>query len=295
MKIFSSLLLIFSTGLVMAQEPVVKEIKRINTFSEAFAPLRFLASDELMGRGTYRSEIHIAARYIAEYFRSLGLKEVPGTSDYFQNFSIKLESPPTTGSLTAGTQKWDLGGEIVKTNSGDNALTGTLIYVGHGTEAELAKVDVRGKIVVSDFGINDSTSIRDGIAYFQSGEKQALMKEKGALASIERFKTSARYPWAAIAKYFSREHPQTEEADPFGIYLIQDEKSSLKDLITGSSLMGTLNATGGKEKKVPAQNVMAWVEGTDKALKGQFVLLSFQAATIIPSIKAYSHPPIVTI
>src|SRR4051794_15746497 len=66
----------------------------------ALAPLRFLASDELMGRGTARPEINIAARYISEQFRSFGLKEMPGTNDYFQTFNIQMRKPATDGSLT---------------------------------------------------------------------------------------------------------------------------------------------------------------------------------------------------
>ena len=59
-----SFAMLFST----AQTDAVREINRMNTFNEALAPLRFLASDELMGRATTRSEIHIAARYISEQF-----------------------------------------------------------------------------------------------------------------------------------------------------------------------------------------------------------------------------------
>jgi hypothetical protein len=66
-------------------------ISEINPFNIALAPLRFLASDELKGRGTLRPEIHIAAKYISETFRSVGLKEVDGIEDYFQHFNVKVE------------------------------------------------------------------------------------------------------------------------------------------------------------------------------------------------------------
>jgi len=54
------------------------------TVSEVESHLRFLASDELIGRkpGTYGADI--AARYIAEQFRAAGLKTLTASMDYFQ-------------------------------------------------------------------------------------------------------------------------------------------------------------------------------------------------------------------
>src|SRR3954462_7199099 len=74
----------------------VKEINQLITPASALAPLRFLASDELMGRGSMRPEINIAARYISEAFRSMGLKEVPGTKDYFQTFDLRMKKAATS-------------------------------------------------------------------------------------------------------------------------------------------------------------------------------------------------------
>ncbi|HYK46648.1 MAG TPA: hypothetical protein VEV83_15835, partial [Parafilimonas sp.] len=51
-----------------AQSSTVKENNLINNPGVAIAPLRFLASDELMGRDPFRPEINIAARYISEQF-----------------------------------------------------------------------------------------------------------------------------------------------------------------------------------------------------------------------------------
>lgn len=60
------------------------------TVSEVESHLRFLASDELMGRkpGTYGADI--AARYIAEQFRAAGLKTFSDSMDYFQTAFLVL-------------------------------------------------------------------------------------------------------------------------------------------------------------------------------------------------------------
>jgi Zn-dependent M28 family amino/carboxypeptidase len=62
------------------------------TVSEVESHLRFLASDELMGRkpGTYGADI--AARYIAEQFRAARLKTFFNALDYFQEAQLVLEN-----------------------------------------------------------------------------------------------------------------------------------------------------------------------------------------------------------
>ncbi|MBN1982046.1 MAG: M28 family peptidase, partial [Chitinivibrionales bacterium] len=60
--------------------------------SEVESHLRFIASDELMGRkpGTYGADI--AARYIAEQFRTAGLRAFSGAPDYFQVVHLDLRN-----------------------------------------------------------------------------------------------------------------------------------------------------------------------------------------------------------
>jgi Zn-dependent M28 family amino/carboxypeptidase len=61
------------------------------TRAEVSAHLRFLASDELKGREAGTEEAAIAARYIAEQFRSAGVKTFTGANDYFQQVPINTE------------------------------------------------------------------------------------------------------------------------------------------------------------------------------------------------------------
>jgi Zn-dependent M28 family amino/carboxypeptidase len=93
----SALFLCLGTATVFAQMSAVKAIDEINTPDAALSPLRFLAADELMGRGNMRPEINIAARYLSEEFRRMGVKEVPGASDYFQLFELRRSRLTPTG------------------------------------------------------------------------------------------------------------------------------------------------------------------------------------------------------
>jgi hypothetical protein len=74
----------------LSQNAVVSEIDKTVAPGTAMEPLYFLASDELRGRSPQRPEIHIAAKYISEKFRSFGVKEVKGAEGYLQPFGLRV-------------------------------------------------------------------------------------------------------------------------------------------------------------------------------------------------------------
>ncbi len=263
---------IYATSLSgFAQTALVNEINGINTPAVALAPLRFLASDELMGRGTMRPEINIAARYISEQFRSLGIKEVSGATDYFQTFDIKMITPSNAGTLTINTNSYKLGTDLLQVEGADLSLSAPMIYAGFGTKADLDKIDVKGKIVVVNMGSNDSSSFMEGFELMSEKTKSA--KERGAVALIQRFK-QADVPWDGLKQYLMGEHPMDPAATDFPVFIINDEKISLPSLLKNKSENTIINITGTQTKTISAKNVMGWVEGTDAKLKDQFVVLS---------------------
>jgi hypothetical protein len=265
------LLLIFQySSATFAQSGIVKEINSINTPAAGLAPLRFLASDELMGRGTMRPEINIAARYISEYFRSLGLKEVPGTTDYFQPFSITMVTPSSTGSLTLNTAIYKIGKELLEATGGDVAADAPAIMISYATPAELEKADVRGKIIFANMGYNDSSSIGDAIDLLET--TQEIAKEKGAVAVIERYRKNI-IPWPRLKGYLSREHWQ-EEKSGIPILILNDSATDIRPLMKNKNAKASISITGTQPRDIPAKNVMAWIEGTDPLLKDQFIVLS---------------------
>ncbi len=254
------------------QAALVKEINRINTPAVALAPLRYLASDELKGRATLRPEINIAAQYISDQFRKLGVKEVPGTKNYFQPFTITIAKPATTGTFALNDKNFSIGDNLVQVKGKDISLNAPVVYAGHGMkEDELP--DVKGKIVVTEIGSSDSTSFMEG--FFSIGEKQKFLQQKGAVALVERFKKE-NFSWERLQKYLSGEHPVIEEGDAgisLPVFMINDKDSSMR-LLKNNPATGSINITGSVTTGVPAKNVLGWVEGTDAKLKDQFVVLT---------------------
>jgi hypothetical protein len=246
----------------------LKEINKINSPQVALAPLKFLASDELMGRGTTRPEINIAARYISEEFKSMGIREVPGTNDYFQTFSIKLFTPSKTGALTVNNTTYNMGQDIIQMSGTDISLNAPIVYAGFGLKEDLDKTDVKGKIILTKWGANDSSSPQEGFVLLET--KQKLAQERGVAALIEP--APSAIPWEAAQQYFMREHVQMEGTDNFSTFLINDKNSSLFTLPQNQS--ATISVTGNQVRSISVKNVMGRVEGTDAKLKDQFIVLS---------------------
>jgi len=83
-------LLLFTIVACTQPDAVVKQIKSELPPTNALAPLYFLASDSLKGRDAFRPEIKIAARYIQQQFKEVGLLQFPEAPDYAQSFPIDV-------------------------------------------------------------------------------------------------------------------------------------------------------------------------------------------------------------
>jgi len=260
-----------------AQTAVKQEIDKINTPAIGLAPLRFLASDELKGRATMRPEINIAARYISEAYRSLGLKELPGTSDYFQNFELNNITPAKNGVITINGKAYNIGAGMTEVQGGDVKLNAQVIYAGHGNKDDLDKLDLKGKIVITDIGQNDSTNAR--AAGGMTAGKAKMVQDKGGIALIERVKPVANNTGAQGGRnrgggggrrvVSGKNTPPTLPA-----FTITDADGSLLAAVKGQPATAAIDISGSVTVSTPVKNVVAYLEGTDPKLKNEYVVLS---------------------
>lgn len=118
----------------------------------AFDHVAYLADPARGGRYTASSGYDDAARYVAERFAEVGLEPWGDGGTFFQRFTMPLVDLAATPVLevTGGkayrhrvdfTER--VGGPF---GSGDGS--GPLAFIGSGAAADLAKVDVRGKVVI---------------------------------------------------------------------------------------------------------------------------------------------------
>src|SRR5579862_6720902 len=118
--------------------------------------VKYLASDELKGRGNGTPELDKAADYIASQFRLWGLRPMGDNNTYFQNFEI------TTGSQIGPKTAFQLNGTSLKINDDFVAIPFSntadferpIVFAGYGITApelhydDYQDIDAKDKIVL---------------------------------------------------------------------------------------------------------------------------------------------------
>ena len=252
--------------------------------SETEAHIRFLAADELLGRRTGEQGNFVAARYIAEQFRRLGVVPVPGntslgTSTYYQQVPFEKIGSNGTGEIIADAEKLKSGEDWILMNGESTDLTAPLVYASYGLENsakgwdDYKGLDVKGKIVLLQSGTPDVQTPSEIIA--SSTEKRKLAAEKGAIAVIELF--NAPMPWNMVNRYFAGERIALTESNG-------DSKSIPHAWVNGKeakitrALRGAQNVTfkssGRKAQIIKSYNVAGYIKGSDPLLKDEYILLT---------------------
>ena len=251
-----------------------KDVKKINASvkkSEFEAHLYFLASDELRGRNTGTIENQIAARYIADRFRSYGVKPAPGADSYFQQVSLVREKRPAQATITVADRTFTVGEDMVFYTAANMETTATLIFANYGLEEDLANLDIKGKIVVTKAG--------DGKGKRTTGptmKKSQLIKDAGGLGLIELYKPSG-YPWPMIVYYFSGEKYSLDEGNdnkPFMDAWVHDTNDALAFFKQNDGKEVKISISGYSSRVINVPNVLGYIEGTDPVLKDEVIMIS---------------------
>jgi hypothetical protein len=131
----------------MAQNPAQVKYANTITVEDLTKHLTYLASDEMKGRDTGSPEGKIAAQYLADFYKGLGLTG-PVSGSYFQNVPL-VSTNFTKVTLQIGKAKLVENTDFVFTGDGNmaKAAKADLVFLGLVTDENLAKVDVKGKLV----------------------------------------------------------------------------------------------------------------------------------------------------
>lgn len=182
-----------------------------------FAHVKFLASDELQGRGSGTPGHRKAAEYVADQFKAAGLKPLFGNS-YFQ--AVGLRSRRVLREGTSVTLLPNAGGAQPLTIAEDYGLAANielapsieapLVFVGYGNylpEAKLndtAGVDLKGKIAVYIDGAPNGTKPAERAHASASINRRAALAQAGAAGFIRiTDPESSEFPWErTVAAYF---------------------------------------------------------------------------------------------
>ena len=191
--------------------------------------VRYLASDELQGRGNGSPGMEQAARYVAEEFRRTGLEPAGSDGTYFQPFTI------TTGQNLGpdnrleirgaeGDRQFTIGAEYRLLAYGPKpSVAGQLFFAGFGITApdlhydDYGDWDVRGRVIVAfehepqERSASSPFHGRNLTSYSTVAHKALNARSRGAAALIlipDRFNHPKRR---------SRPAPQLERVANLGI------------------------------------------------------------------------------
>ncbi len=148
------------TAIVLLTHPIKSVAESQYSAEEFLGPIKFLASDELRGRGDGTKELDHAASYIARRFRQFGLEPGGDHGTFFQHFTLVVGAKlgrKNVATYHLGTQaeKLKLQQQFVPLSfSGNGAISAPVAFVGYGITApeyhydDYKGLDATGRIVV---------------------------------------------------------------------------------------------------------------------------------------------------
>ena len=242
MKIIATLIVLYLVNIGFAADPETDRLKPALdaiTADGLLAHIKTLASDEFEGRAPGSKGEELSIKYIADQFKTIGLK--PGNPDgtYFQEV-------PLVGIKSAPTASFVLGGQTTTLNYPDDYVASSarlqeqikvnnsdIVFAGYGIVApeygwdDYKNVDVRGKtllMLINDPPIPDAKDpskldekMFGGRAMTYYGRwtyKYEIAAKKGAAAAVIIHETEpAGYPYSVVRTSWSKENFELDAPD----------------------------------------------------------------------------------
>jgi Peptidase family M28 len=270
--------------------------------------LTFLASDELEGRDTPSRGLDTAARFLAFQLTRLGLRPA-GDDGYYQRIAMtrRRVEPARTHAVLKG-QTFAFGDHFLASATPGSA-EGPLVYVSHGYVVTAKNIDaykgvnVSGKILVAHAGLPDGITRADVRGRPGRGweNPQSYAARHGALGVVFIPDFRALSEWDRVrARALRRgsiivDKLQAEDT-PARVPTITASPAVVSALFRGEKLTAAhvfknaQNAAAADpveldadkilsfsvvtiDEKITTQNVVAILDGTDPALRNEFVAL----------------------
>jgi hypothetical protein len=245
--------------------------------------LRFLASDDLMGRRTGSEGIAVAANYIREAYKKYNLISPSNAENYYQSVPLSLRTPPAQGQFTIGDLVFTHGDNLMILSGEGKQIKARIVFAGHG-EVNPEKgiddykgLDVDGAVVVVLPGTSES--IDPQVVFQQIPVKIKSAEERGAVGLLELYRL--QFPWGFFKNYFGK--PSMQVKSPGEIkassltygWLKEENLEVFNNWRQGNT---ALEISGGHSsaviKDINCQNVAGIVYGTDPKLKDEFIIVT---------------------
>ena len=269
--------------------------------------LTFIASDEMEGRDTPSRGLDTTAQYLASQLSRWGLKPAGDNGTYFQRIGLgrnKIDAPRTRAEINGQAFNY---GEDFLASLAAGSVSGQLVYVGHGWVIKSKNidayqgVDVKDKIVVITGGF-----LPKGVSFNELGKQgenfdtpaDAARKRgaKGMIAiptfdTLTNWENSVRNATTRGSIFVEKFQTQAPT-----IPAITASPKMVNALFRGEKVNGTTAfnraasnepgesfefkpektvtiTVGVKSEPASTQNVVAVLEGSDPALKNEYVAI----------------------
>ena len=272
--------------------------------------IRYLASDDLEGRGDGTPGLEKAAEYIAKSFRESGLEPGGDNGTFFQQFEmitgLSLEPGNAVTLQTGrGAVTFEIGRDYqllsTSRNPSASAATYPVVFVGYGISAptfrydDYASIDATGKAVLMfthEPQENDQRSIFEGrtnTLHASIMRKVEIARARGATAILlvddinhkpdtDRYRRWIRDPQAEDyglpVFYLSRDRVQQALGATLNLSTVSrniDRDTAPKSLALADSSVDTVDRTARVRK--PVRNVIGILKGSDPALQSEVVIV----------------------
>jgi Zn-dependent M28 family amino/carboxypeptidase len=272
----------------------------------------YLADDNMQGRETGSAGYLDAARYVAAEFERAGLTPA-GTQGYFQPIKFRSRKMLDDGTSVVierdgSRQELKIGDDAIVSPRVDTppSLDASMVFAGYGLtipEAnydDFAGLDVKGKVVVYLTGAPPKVPGALASHYQSSGERSANLRRLGAIGTANFANPSHMdIPWsrsasARVIPAMAIEESTLNDSRGMSLALIVNPASAdkllagsghdFKEILTAANtgqplphfvIPGTLHVkTQVETKEVQSPNVVAKFEGSDPALKDEYVVFS---------------------
>lgn len=180
------------------------------------ADVAFLADDLLEGRAAGTRGYDLAALYVANRYRAIGLEPAGDDGSYLQAVPLlegRRESEGASFSLSRDGERIDFAFQDdflpgVNYSAASHAVTAPLVFVGQAVHApeldhdDFEGVDVRGKIAVYFSGAPADFANTQRAFHASGRQKLITLAERGAVGAVQIGNPvdEAKYPWARGAR-----------------------------------------------------------------------------------------------
>ncbi|WP_316800930.1 M28 family peptidase [Pedobacter frigidisoli] len=282
--------------------------KAINP-ADGFKHLSVLASDEYEGRETGTKGAWMAADYIRNYFKTIGLKG-PVNGEYFQkidlvNVTLKESHVTVNGQPKEYQKDYVLTPSLIS-DKGFTFSTDEIVFVGYAIKKDnyndFAGTDIKGKVVMM-FGSGDPTlkagaridratyraMLEERAKYFAANQVKAIIIIDPAVDRITENTKQAQNKGRVLVK--SNSALEAQNAAPriaistalandlfkSANTTVADVQKKITDNQAPASQILTIpfSASAAKaETAVRCENVLGYLEGSDPVLKKEVLVLT---------------------